>query len=189
MQWIKGFYDKLVASEPVYDAVSRRRGADLAQKSSAFKKPLPSTGARIMEKGKSLGMNTGGCETPSGKGKDNILRSIEIHNTLEKKRIYNSELNLLKEKVKNYEEERDVIERERDAYYSKLRDIEILSDNYKAMQLNIDSFVPMVQKILFSNVDDKITFDAQGRILINQHIQNIQNNMRPCHDKENTPFN
>ena len=57
----------------------------------------------------------------------------------------------------------DTLEKERDFYFGKLRDIEVLLQHYQ--EQNIPT-VDMVLKILYATEDEKVEVDDQGNLQI-----------------------
>lgn len=57
------------------------------------------------------------------------------------------------------------VAKNKDFYYSKLRDIEVLTN--KQTNLNKDELIKIIQNILFSNKENTIKFDDAGNISLN----------------------
>ncbi len=57
----------------------------------------------------------------------------------------------------------DTLEKERDFYFGKLRDIEVLLQNYQDQDI---PQVEMVMKILYATEDEKVEIDENGNLTI-----------------------
>lgn len=58
-----------------------------------------------------------------------------------------------------------IVEKERDFYFEKLRDIEVLMQHYQQKDPS-NGFVETVQKILYATEDDKIIISEDGELII-----------------------
>ena len=98
--------------------------------------------------------------------KTSKIENFEIKNLTDK---YNIDLEEKDKKIDDLNNEITTIKsslveiaKERDFYYSKLRDIEVLTS--KQTNLNKDEFIKIIQNILFSSKDLEVKFDDTGNV-------------------------
>lgn len=140
-QWMKRFWDANFASE-TYDPVARRKGAPVE---SATVAPLRPHGSGSGGSGAHAAARAAGGRTPSG------LRSGSSAAGVSNEYIQNLQLQL-RESVAQMEG----LEKERDFYFAKLRDIEILAQNQMEVleaEGKDDNTLREIQKILYSTED------------------------------------
>lgn len=154
LQWMKRYFDINYNGEP-YDALGRRKGADLYYIGQG-NKPQPKAGARkaggaaaarkkpaYKSAAPSLGVKKG---PSAGAGGASSAKVKELEGEL-------AEIKLTS----------DTLEKERDFYFGKLRDIEVLLQHYQDQ--NIPT-VEMVLKILYATEDEKVEVDDAGNLNI-----------------------
>lgn len=150
-QWLKRYFDLNYNGEP-YDALARRKG-DLYY-IGIGNKPQPSgkagTGAGLKKKAtapagyKAPGAGTGVKKSVGGGASSAKVKELE------------GELNELRLTA-------DTLEKERDFYFGKLRDIEVL------LQSHVDKEIPtvdMTMKILYATEDEKVEVSEDGQLTI-----------------------
>lgn len=143
LQWTKQYWDQYFPGDD-YDAISRRKGGTLP----------PSSGARAASASSNTRRGgatpTGGPRLPKGPGPASAAL-IQENNTL-------------KETVAG-------LERERDFYFSKLRDIELLIqqavDEDPEIEKQEDGLVKQIQTILYST-EEGFEIPAEGEGLDDQ---------------------
>lgn len=145
LQWTKKFWD-LNFPDHDYDAVARRKGA-----------PLPSGGGAAP---RAAAANTGarrGGVTPSGGPR--VAKAAGPGTA-----ALQQEVATLKDTVDN-------LERERDFYFRKLRDIELLIqqavEEDPELEKQEDGFVKHIQAILYST-EEGFEIPAEGEVLDDQ---------------------
>lgn len=161
MQWLKRYFDINYNGEP-YDAAGRRKGQDLYYIGSGNKpgagKPAPgvaapkkktfnapaSTGAKKFTKPTASAIG-GGAAAGAG-------------SAVQSKKIQELEGEIAELKLTS-----DTLEKERDFYFGKLRDIEILLQAYQDQEIPV---VDMVLKILYATEDEKVEVDENGNLNI-----------------------
>ena len=162
MQWLKRYFDLNYNGEP-YDAVSRRKGHDLYYIGSgnkpmksktqgiggaSKKKYVPPTGvSRVGGAAKKFTKPTGSTMASSGAG-----------SATQQKKIQELEGEVAELKLTS-----DTLEKERDFYFGKLRDIEVLLQAYQDQEIPV---VDMVLKILYATEDEKVEVDDSGNLNI-----------------------
>eukprot|EP01080_Neovahlkampfia_damariscottae_P009279 gene9279-1366_t len=127
LQWMKRFYEQ-TSNSSKYDAVERRRESGVLE--SAQKK-------KVVVKKKSSSGSTSSSSSRSSFGKENI-------------KFENSQFQQTQQKILELKVINENLEKERDFYFSKLRDIEILCES----QEKNNGFVEEVKKILYSMEED-----------------------------------
>jgi len=130
LQWTKRYWDQFYPGGD-YDAVARRKGQ--APTAAA---PAPRSASAAVKRGTTPTVGGARTRTPlGGGGVPSGANSAALH----------QEIAVLKESVIG-------LERERDFYFSKLRDIELLVQNLEApdSQLDTDHFVTKIQSVLYS---------------------------------------
>jgi microtubule-associated protein, RP/EB family len=161
-QWIKAYFDKNYNGEP-YDALARRKNQDLyyilgggkvgagpscgvpasTKTSAAPVKRAPAAGAAASGSGIGAGRGIGGGAAASG-----------------------AEVKKLQEQVQELKLQTDTLDKERDFYFSKLRDIELL---LQARQLEAGPGNDLSQdilKILYAAEDEKVEVTQAGELTI-----------------------
>lgn len=166
-QWIKRYYDLNYNGEP-YDAVGRRKGQDLhyilgggkvakqgtgiskIQPKSSVAKAVPSSGgAKLTSQMKTsstagTGKLIGGAKASMGSGDLSQVKAMKA----EKEEL---KLNM------------DTLEKERDFYFAKLRDIEVLLQANQELQ---NPLTENVLKILYASEDEKVVISDDGSLTI-----------------------
>jgi RP/EB family microtubule-associated protein len=142
MQWSKRYWDQYFPGGD-YDAVARRRGSGAPPPTSA---PAPRTSAAAARRGTTP---TTGARVPKAGGVGGAS-SLALQ----------QENNTLKETVTG-------LERERDFYFSKLRDIELLvqqaCEEDPEIEKQEDGLIKHIQTILYSTEDGfEIPAEAEG---------------------------
>lgn len=163
LQWMKRYFDINYSGEP-YDAVGRRKGQDLyyilgGNKVGAAQGGAPkhSGGARTLPTSKPSGgtgpsasskIGAGGAKTsmkssasPSGSGDTKALQA----------EISDLKMNM------------DTLEKERDFYFAKLRDIELL---LQANQVHSNPLTENILKILYASEEEKVQIEEDGTLII-----------------------
>ena len=136
MQWLKRYYDLHIGGGAAhYDATAKRKDASLPA-------PKPKPAKAPASKG------------PSPTKKPSPTKTSEEGKTKKASPGTDAELEKLKETT-------EVIKRERDFYFGKLRDLEILLHFHEN---DNNQFVTMVKQILYATEDDKITIDNEGTV-------------------------
>lgn len=145
LQWSKRYWDQYFPGGD-YDAVARRRGSGAPPPSSA---PVPRTSAGAARRGTTP--TTGPRVAKVGGGGAGSAALQQENNTL-------------KETVQG-------LERERDFYFSKLRDIELLvqqaCDEDPEIEKQEDGLIKHIQTILYST-EDGFEIPAEADVLDDQ---------------------
>lgn len=169
MQWLKRYFDLNYNGEP-YDAVEKRKGQDLyyigignkptkgsgvAPPKKKFTKPAGSgsgaSGSAVVKKtftkpvAAATGAAVGGLTGGAGSAGD-------------KKKITELEGEIAELKLTS-----DTLEKERDFYFGKLRDIEVLLQAYQSQEIPV---VGLILKILYATEDEKVEVDENGNLNI-----------------------
>ncbi len=158
MQWLKRYFDLNYNGEP-YDAIGRRKGHDLFYIGSG-NKPVKKTGT-----GAGAGASRKKYNPPSSTGATKKFTKPAgsavgggAGSAAQKKKITELEGEVAELKLTS-----DTLEKERDFYFGKLRDIEVL---LQAHQDNETPVVDMVLKILYATEDEKVEVDESGNLNI-----------------------
>lgn len=143
LQWTKRYWDQYFPGGE-YDAVARRRGSGAPPPSSAPAPRAPAGGAARRGVTPTTGARVPKAAAAGGGG----AASAALH----------AENNTLKETVAG-------LERERDFYFSKLRDIELLvqqaCDEDPEIEKQEDGLIKHIQTILYST-EDGFEIPAEG---------------------------
>lgn len=142
LQWSKRYWDQYFPGGD-YDAVARRRGSGAPPPASA---PAPRTSAGAVRRGTTPTTNARVAKPGIGGGASSVALQQEN--------------NTLKETVQG-------LERERDFYFSKLRDIELLvqqaCEEDPEIEKQEDGLIKHIQTILYSTEDGfEIPAEADG---------------------------
>lgn len=159
-QWIKRYFDINYNGEP-YDAVERRKGKDLYYigignkpqpvggpkgSAAAAKKPSYKASAPSAHSGSGTKKTTTGSAISGGAGAASSGKVSELTNELQELKFT-----------------ADTLEKERDFYFGKLRDIEIL---LQAKGEEGNPIIQEVMKILYATEDEKVEIDENGELQI-----------------------
>lgn len=167
MQWLKRYFDLNYNGEP-YDAVGRRKGQDLhyigsgnrpaagtaktaaaAPKKKTFAAPSAASGGKKFTKPTASGIGAAAGAAAVGAGAGSAVHQ---------KKIQELEGEMAELKLTS-----DTLEKERDFYFGKLRDIEVLLQAYQDQDIPV---VDLVLKILYATEDDKVEVDENGNLKI-----------------------
>lgn len=182
-QWLKAFFDQQGVYRPDYDPVAARakgRGAKQVSQfldktaSSHNSKPVPTrprtstrpttskpTAARTSARSRPTKEKENTRVNPSSsRGNDVTTDAIIADANLLKK---NSELN---NKVSEMELTLADVEKERDFYFEKLRDVEVMLQVYqeKGDDKDPDRLIENVFKVLYATHEDNYTVDDDGEV-------------------------
>jgi len=157
LQWMKRYFD-LHHPQGEYDAVGRRGGQSLlgAEKGGA----VASTGAKMKPKTTVVAPITQKAATGSAKKATTTATSKVAASKVGASSEGTEELRKQLEEAKSTNE---VLERERDFYFGKLRDIEVLMQNNADQENEV---VQTVQRILYATEDEKVEIDDKGQLHI-----------------------
>lgn len=170
MQWLKRYFDLNYNGEP-YDAVGRRKGNDLYYIGSGNKPVKGATGtsgvaapAKKQFKAPSAasGSASGGAKkftkpTAAAVGKPSAVGGAG--SATQSKKITELEGEIAELKLTS-----DTLEKERDFYFGKLRDIEVLLQAYEEQGIEV---VDKVFKILYATEDDVVEIDENANVKVN----------------------
>ena len=163
MQWLKRYFDINYNGEP-YDAVGRRKGQDLYYIGSGNKPQKGKTsqiGAGAKKKTYKAPTTTGGAKKftkPAASGIGGGASAGGAGSAAQKQKIQELEGEIAELKLTS-----DTLEKERDFYFGKLRDIEVL------LQAHQDKEIPIVDdvlKILYATEDEQVEVDENGNLNI-----------------------
>lgn len=158
MQWLKRYFDLNYNGEP-YDAVGRRKGQDLFYIGSG-NKPVKGAAAPGGAKKFTKPTGVGGAGAAKKFTKPAAASSIGggAGSAAQKKKITELEGEIAELRLTS-----DTLEKERDFYFGKLRDIEVLLQAYQDQDIPV---VDMVLKILYATEDEKVEVDDSGNLNI-----------------------
>lgn len=162
LQWMKRYFDINYNGEP-YDAVGRRKGQDLyyigsGNKPTAAKSKI---GAGAPKKTyKAPGAATGGKKftKPAASGISGGATAGGAGSAAQKKKIQELEGEVAELKLTS-----DTLEKERDFYFGKLRDIEVLLQAHEDKEVKV---VDDILKILYATEDEKVEVNEDGTLNI-----------------------
>ena len=162
MQWLKRYFDLNYNGEP-YDAIGRRKGNDLYLIGSG-NKPVKG-GSTATGGAKKFSRPTGGAGAAPKKFTKPAASSSAVGavgggagSVAQKKKITELEGEINELKLTS-----DTLEKERDFYFGKLRDIEVLLQAYQEEEIPVAN---MVLKILYATEDEKVEVDDKGNLNI-----------------------
>ncbi|KNA23510.1 hypothetical protein SOVF_024240 [Spinacia oleracea] len=159
MQWMKKYFDSvnggLHSYNPVERRESRKGGKEMVRKSvnlQASNKPISSTNKAHSSH------NNRRADVCSANTKNHSFKAVKPSSAAES--IYEEQITELKLSV-------DSLEKERDFYFSKLRDIEMLC---QTPEIENSPIVAAMQKILYAT-DDETSVVAEAQAMMSQHIK------------------
>ena len=196
MQWMKSYYDSHATKGLVYDPIARRKAAGMApsqgvhaaqkskkadptQKSKAKPKPLADAVAVAKKPLMPADMN---AETKENKEEP-------IQETLAKPKRRESEnqsddmptqLAALQKDLGLVRQRAEEAKKERDFYFGKLRDIEILLHFHEREE---NTFATQVKQLLYATEDDKIAIDDKGNLVVTNAADLLQHSPSPAKDR------
>ncbi len=162
-QWIKRFFDLNYSGEP-YNAFERRKGQQLYYIMGGNKvAPPPKKGAAQPSTGK---VYSGKSAAPSSSG----IGAGAAGGGFKKVSggapgVKAEELKQLEEQVAELKMNNDTLDREREFYFGKLRDIE---EMLQKRGLEQDPLGSEVLKILYAAEEEQVTVDEKGNLTITQ---------------------
>ncbi|ORY45391.1 hypothetical protein LY90DRAFT_523677 [Neocallimastix californiae] len=156
LQWMKKFWDTYYSGN-AYDAVARRN----ASAKKGAKKPLSTVKPRV---------STSRPSTASSRSTPSTTRSsagLKSNTSAELEAEYQHSMNELSEEITGLKATVEALEKERDFYFGKLRDIEVLIQNQiEIAPIECQEFMKEVQTILYST-EDGFEIPDQGEELEN----------------------
>lgn len=192
-QWLKAFYDQCGILRPDYDPVAARSKGRGANKVSSFldksapsynSKPVPSSSrprprattassttrsakASTVVRSSSATTSTGGRAEKENKRMNPAKTDVVTDSVIADAKLMkqNSEL---KAKLADMELTVAEVEKERDFYFEKLRDVEVMLQVYqeKGDDKNPDHMIENVFKVLYATHEDNYTVDDDGEVSI-----------------------
>lgn len=164
LQWLKRFFDINYNGEP-YDAVSRRKGQDLyyimggnkvgnaqgGARGAPVRKPVTSTAGKS-----TVGKSTVGTASVAAKKASTTAAAVDNS-------ALSADLKQMQAELSEAKLNMDTLEKERDFYFGKLRDIEML------LQANATQQTPLTEnvlKILYASEEEKVMIDDEGNLAI-----------------------
>ena len=160
-QWIKRYFDLNYSGEP-YNALERRKGQQLFYIMGGNKVAPPTAKqpkGPVVGKtysGKTSGAT--GAAKPSGMGMGGATKSYGAGAGRSNEEVKQLENVVAELKVNN-----ETLDREREFYFGKLRDIE---EMLQKRGLEQDPLASEVLKILYASEEEKVTVDEQGNLTI-----------------------
>lgn len=165
LQWLKKFYDTHITCTD-YDAIAKRNGINPPGISGNNKINLKLQGNNKRRNSEEIKHNNKRLEN-----KENIPINIKNNYTNLKNEVKsNDENRLLTMKLEEFQVKFDNLEKERDFYFSKLRDIEIYLQAQPKEEQNITKNV--ITKLLYATVDENATVDDNGNLYLNGSLIN-----------------
>lgn len=169
LQWMKRFFD-IKFGGAAYDPVNRRKGQDLfyilggnkvaiggatAGPNAANKAPTKMTTAKPAASGAPV--HSASTVSKAG-GHAATVKPVASKVTKE-----TGDVSKLHQEIQDLKMNMDTVEQERDLYFAKLRDIELL------LQLNESAKTPLTEnilKILYASENDKVVIDESGTLTV-----------------------
>jgi RP/EB family microtubule-associated protein len=180
LQWMKKFWDTYYSGN-AYDAVARRN----ASSKKGAKKPLSTVKPRVSTSRPSTASSRSTPSTTRSSAglksntsvKQNAMKSKSVNNQAAEKQWaikkaeleaeYQHSMNELSEEITGLKATVEALEKERDFYFGKLRDIEVLIQNQiEIAPIECQEFMKEVQTILYST-EDGFEIPDQGEELEN----------------------
>ena len=142
MQWMKRYYDMRSNGSINYDPVNRRKCPSEAPKKRKSTTSVSNKGRIMKENMKNF--------------KENPPRPVSNETTSNK-------IEQLTKEVKVLKESNESLQKERDFYFGKMRDLEILLHFYEKQKTPL---VENIEKLLYATEDDKVTIDDKGNLIV-----------------------
>ncbi len=161
LQWMKRFFD-IKYNGQAYDAVGRRKGHDLFYILGGGKVAVggASSGPTAANKAPSK-MAPASKPMASGAAVSKPKPSAGVSGS--KAKVESGDVGKLQSEIHDMRMNMDVVEKERDFYFGKLRDIEVL------LQANESKKTPLTEsilKILYASEEEKVHIDDNGNLSI-----------------------
>jgi len=193
LQWMKKFWDTYYSGN-AYDAVARRNAsAKKGTKKMSSVKPRVVTSRPSTASSRSTPSTTRSTGLKSSTGiksntsKSNTLKSKSVDNhaaeqqwAIKKAELeaeYQNSMNELSGEITGLKATVEALEKERDFYFGKLRDIEVLIQNQiEISPIECQEFMKEVQTILYST-EDGFEIPDQGEEIENQVLEDPEDEM------------
>ncbi len=172
MQWLKRYYDMNADKSVLYDAAARRKEADECKRPD--KTPPRSHNAsrelggtrRAKSREHTTEKRRKQSQAPIQHTKEESkgMREMDANFAVEAAKKENKTVSTVAKKDEEKEKLRQTAEalrKERDFYFGKLRDLEILLHFHEK---DGNKFMDMVKKILYATEDDNIAIDESGNL-------------------------
>lgn len=149
-----------------YDALNRRKGQDLFYILGGNKVAIggQSAGPNAANKAPTkIAAKPAGITPSAGISKAPVASGTISKQVISKSKTDSSDAAKLQQEIQDLKMNMDTVEQERDLYFAKLRDIELL------LQLNEASKTPLTEnilKILYASENDKVVIDEAGTLNI-----------------------
>jgi len=170
MQWFKAYYDSHSPALSDYDPVARRsqcKTGDVKglKKAPSVRKPLPSSGlssGTTTPRAQPATRRLPGKEPQSAKSVGQVRESATSRSSSDTELKHQASIDSMREEGAGMKLKIDTLERERDFYFDKLRDIEILCQTQELASLPV---VKYFEKILYASDEQEAKeamLEAQG---------------------------
>jgi RP/EB family microtubule-associated protein len=158
-QWLKRYFDLNYNGEP-YDAVTRRKGQDLFYIAGGNKIAGPPNKGAAAQPGKAVTMPKSSSQSagakPAAKSSINTGAKSSVGGGSAQATALQGQLNEMKMNM-------ETLEKERDFYFGKLRDIEMLIQA-KTEEGVANPTCDLILKILYASEEEKIVIDEAGNV-------------------------
>jgi len=178
MQWLKRYYDMNANPSVVYDPMARRNGkgtggvaVNIQMNAPKAKKPILPSSRDVMPSSKKALVSKENRMVTDQPTKNMAPAMCHPMATMAPAApMCDKSAEMMKE-ITNLKNNNGVLQKERDFYFSKLRDLEILVHFHEKEPTPL---IEYIQKILYATEDDKIVIDDKG-------------NLKICSDMDNQP--
>lgn len=156
-QWLKAFFEKNYNGEP-YDAVGRRKGQDLFYLGGTSVPPVKKS-----DKGQATASSVPKTNSTSAA---TAAKPAKISAAKEESKVSSEEVSELQAQIQELKLVNDTLDKERDFYFSKLRDIEMLLQAKQVETADASSIEAQILKILYASEDEKVSIATDGTLTI-----------------------
>ena len=174
-QWLKAFFDQSGVHRPDYDAAAVRSKGKGGKKAGAFfgksassygSKPLPTATRRTAPAGGSRTTSRPLRERPTDTQQGNSQTKSKSADAVAADAVLMKKNADLTTKVTDLEQNVVDIERERDFYFQKLRDIEVMLQVHqeKGEEGDPDILIGKVFKVLYAAAEDGLVVTDDGEV-------------------------
>ena len=164
LQWLKAFFDLKYNGQP-YDSLGRRKSQDLFYILGGNKVAIggASAGPTAINKAPTKVAVQGVTKAPTASKVSHGAKSVASSGVKAGGKPLSSDVGKLQSEIQDMRMNMDTVEKERDFYFGKLRDIEIL---LQANEIKKTPLTESVLKILYASEEEKVRIDESGNLTI-----------------------
>jgi|Transcript_34914 RP/EB family microtubule-associated protein len=163
MQWLKVYFDHNNKDEP-YDAVARRQQFATARKAMSDRKACDVKEPSCTPLGERTNIAPSNVAAKAKPNPNQLLRSQSVAQPTNTVRMMQTKIDGLEQQAEEMREVQCALEKQRDFYYGKLRNVEILLDDDGVLDVDMKVLRSTIQSILFNPAGDFICMEEPSNV-------------------------